>query len=395
MEAQTTKQAELIEAAETTPLAEFTTTVGAMRSVLSRMGKVVSNNAYIPILGTVLMETGRSGVTVTGTDCDETLSIDMPAEPADMGKGVCIGAKDLKTCLLKRKAASVLSIAASSTLYKRGVEIISVSVSVDGANFKFGGLPQSDFPRNMQIVDGNTVAFPTETLVDAFSDMVPFMSKEETRFYLNGLYLAKTEAGLVRTVATDGHKLGKHDSAEAWPFEVDGVIVPRLAVGTILRVLKKQSSTVSLSVTKDAVVIAGDDFRFQTKTIDGTFLDYERVIPEYNSANPNIVLRAGEIRDAMTIVTTPSMCATFDFNAETVTSKDAGGNAAIEVPLYVITKNEAAKQVAYNAAYVGQIMALFDADHDVTFNYPDEKSPTRIECADWPEFLAVLMPMRI
>jgi DNA polymerase-3 subunit beta len=244
---------------------QLTVSRGDFARLLADVSKVVEKRNTIPILSNIKLSASAEGsLRVTGTDLDIEISKSTGATVAEAGE-ITVNASRLHAVVAKLAAGEV-----SLTLDEH-----TLIIKAGRSRFTLPTLPASDFPE-MNRGDGFS---SFEIDINALLAPVKFsISTEETRYYLNGIFLHKIGES-VRAVSTDGHKLGCHDSS---PMEFGpkfaGVIIPRKTV-EILSILK---GAVQVSVSPQKIMFAADDTIVVSKLIEGTFPDYERVIPSNN-----------------------------------------------------------------------------------------------------------------
>jgi DNA polymerase-3 subunit beta len=156
-----------------------------------------------------------------------------------------------------------------------------------GAKLDFGGLrvsmeglPVSEFPEMEMTGKRIEWDMPTADFRAALEAVAFAISTEETRYYLNGIYMHMPEAGTLRMVATDGHRLGRHDVSVPMTEAIPGVIVPHKCVKHLLKLTGKGSpDTLKVIVNTVKVMFIIGNVTVLSKLIDGTFPDYNRVMP--------------------------------------------------------------------------------------------------------------------
>jgi DNA polymerase-3 subunit beta len=216
------------------------------------------------------------------------------------------------------------------------------------------------------------------------------MSTEETRYYLNGVFLHSTPAGIA-AVATDGHKLAKVvlDRKEAFP----AVIVPRKAVGEVVKSLSENPVTVSVSQTK--IRFKSGNTIVVTKVIDGTFPDYTRVIPTDNVNS--FVVDAVAMRDASERV---AMVAEDKTRAVAITVGDGVIGLKSQAPNSEAMDEVDAEvdgeyvRIGFNSKYLAEALRGCDGGN-VTIRYKDAGAPCLILPDSDPGLLMLIMPMRV
>jgi DNA polymerase-3 subunit beta len=375
----------------------------ALASALASFKRVVNKRESIPVLSNVLMRSDAAGAVIEGTDLDIRLRAIIPGAIADDAFALTVPAH-LALDLAKRAASDDVTITQG-----------------DLAGFDFGGhvaklqtLPVDDFP---SLNFSGDVRAEFEADADAFREgleAVAFaMSTEETRYYLNGAYLhtatAADGARIWRLVATDGHRLARHDLAGcAVPEGVDhGVILPSKAVAVLLDLLKPvyegkgkakvRTSPASLSITlncsKARFVFGGYDL--VVKLVDGTFPNYGRVIPTGNSIHATFDpdAFAAMIRRVSAVSSERGRAVKLDFDGgaimASVRNPDAGDTSDI---MTADAHDGRPLEIGFNARYLLDVM-----DHlsgPITIKMADAGTPTLFTGSD-PRTLIVLMPMRV
>lgn len=348
-----------------------------MSRLLTQVTKVVNSRNTIPILDTVRLVAADGKLTATATDLDIEVTGAIPCEGS---LAVCVDAKMLASIVGKLPEGDI------DVELKDG----GLAIKAGRSRFKLQTLSVDDFPSFA--ADG----FTAELQVDLASLCAPVqfaISTEETRYYLNGIYLHTLDGTLV-AVATDGHRLAKNSGNEnAVPSSVaqfDGIIIPRKAVGLI----PKGAITVALSATK--IRFTSGDTVITSKLIDGTYPDYQRVIPQDNDRV--ITFDAGAMAKAAERVSVVATDRTRGVKislapdqATLAVNNPESGSADEEVS--VDYKGEPI-EVGFNSAYLSELVGQFPAG-EIRMSMADAGSPAVFTSDAAPGMLAVLMPMRI
>jgi DNA polymerase-3 subunit beta len=359
---------------------------------LSHVQSVVERRNTIPILSNVLIEAGAEGsVRVMATDLDLQVVETMGAVSVEGAGAITVSAHLLFDIARKLPDGSQVSLETADN---------RMTVKAGRSRFSLPTLPRDDFP---MIVEGDlptSFEMPARTLAELIDRTRFAISTEETRYYLNGIFLHVTEEDL-KAAATDGHRLARFtlprpDGAEGMP----DVIVPRKCVGELRKLLEERLDTnveVDLSASKIRFTLGGEDGVVLTsKLIDGTFPDYTRVIPTGNDKLLKLDPRSfyeGVDRVA-TIATEKTravkMALENDRVTLSVTSPD-NGTAAEEVPA---DYSAAGFEIGFNANYLKDILSQIDGD-TVELHLADAGAPTLIRQDEKSRALYVLMPMRV
>lgn len=364
----------------------------ALVKALGHVQSVVERRNTIPILSNVLLHADGGSLTLTATDLDIEISESAPADVARKGS-TTVSALTLYEIVRRLPEGAQIRLELQQ-------EEGRLQVSAGRSQFALAVLPQEDFPTLTTTDAGVQFSVATADLVRLFDKSRFAMSQEETRYYLNGVYLHAYSDGakkLLRAASTDGHRLARLDAPlPSGADKMPGVIVPRKAVAEIGRLLADAEETVNIAVSETKIRFSFGAGHLTSKLIDGSFPDYERVIPK-NNAN---VLRV-ETKDfaqAVDRVATISadrtrsikMAIENDRLRLTVNNPEAG--SALE-ELSADYGGEAL-EIGFNARYLLDIAGQVDGA-TMTFRLADPASPSIVVDEDDPRALYVLMPLRV
>ena len=362
-------------------------------AALARADKVVERRNTIPILANLRLRANPGGLHVTATDLDIEIGQDIPAEVA-AGGGTTAPAHTLFEIVRKLPDGAQIHV---ETAGDGG----TLTVKAGRSRFTLQTLAETEYPEPARMTDGIEIALPGATLAAALARVEFAISTEETRYYLNGIHMRRVEAEgepRLALVATDGHRLSLVTLSAPVPDSLPGVIIPRKAVDQLKRLAEladKADLRMEVSTSRLAAQAAG--VRITTKLIDGTFPDYERVIPR---ANPRIAtLHAEHLAAAVdrvgTIASDRSRAVKFTWRdgelAVSATNPEAG-----EATDTVDCRFDGEElQTGFNARYVADVLGSFGGKGEIQFALADPGSPTLVRHPDDPHALCVLMPMRV
>ncbi|MGY6636363.1 MAG: DNA polymerase III subunit beta [Erythrobacter sp.] len=362
---------------------------------LSHVQSVVERRNTIPILSNVLIDASDGGsVRVMATDLDLQVVETMSAASVEQPGAITVSAHLLFDIARKLPEGSQVSLTTQEN---------RLEVKAGRANFKLPTLPRDDFPI---IVEGDlptSFELPARQLAEMIDRTRFAISTEETRYYLNGIFLHVTDEDepLLKAAATDGHRLARFtlprpEGAAGMP----DVIVPRKAVGELRKLLDEAMDgnvLIDLSASKIRFTLGGEGGVVLTsKLIDGTFPDYSRVIPTANDkllkVDPKL-FRSGVDRVA-TIATEKTRAVKIGLENDkvtlSVTSPD-NGTATEEV---MADYGAEGMEIGFNANYLKDILDQIEGD-SVEMHLADAGAPTLIRQNDASPALYVLMPMRV
>jgi DNA polymerase III subunit beta len=359
---------------------------------LSHVQSVVERRNTIPILSNVLIEAAGDGtVKLMATDLDLQVVESMGAVSVESPGAITVSAHLLFDIARKLPDGSQVSLETADN---------RMTVKAGRSRFSLPTLPRDDFP---MIVEGDlptSFELPGATLAQLIDRTRFAISTEETRYYLNGIFIHVTDEEL-RAAATDGHRLARFtiarpDGAEGMP----DVIVPRKCVAELRKLLEESLDSnvlVDLSASKIRFTLGGESGVVLTsKLIDGTFPDYSRVIPTGNDKLLKLDPRSfWEGVDRVATIATEKtravkMALETDKVTLSVTSPD-NGTAAEEVPA---SYTSAGFEIGFNANYLKDILGQIEGD-TVELHLADAGAPTLIRQDDKSPALYVLMPMRV
>lgn len=344
----------------------------ALVAALTQATKAVESRNTYPILANVLLSADNGRLTIRATDLDIEITTSAPATgtlPITTAP-----AKTLLDIAKRMPAGSEITLA---------VEADQLLVKSGRSRFKVATIDSEAFPELKQPEYTTTATLDLAALV---APVTFAMSNEETRFYLNGVFL-HTSGGRLRAVATDGHRLAAVFGPE---LSIDqGIIVPRKTVGLI------PEGQVTVDIGEGRIRLTAGDTVIVSKLVEGSFPDYERVIPKGND-KPVTLDRQGLLSAVERVGVFASERAgkavRWDVAPGQVLLSVSGddGQASDEVATDYTGEPFV---ISYNARYLSEILRAVEGDK-VTFEIRDGGSPARIVGSN-PDWCGVLMPMRV
>jgi DNA polymerase-3 subunit beta len=359
---------------------------------LAQAQSVVERRNTIPILANVLIEAEGAQVSFRATDLDIEV-VDRAAAMVERAGSTTVSAVMLHEIARKLPDGALVSLADDPAAGR-------LAVTAGRSSFSLATLPKEDFPVMASSEYTTNFAAKAPELRRLFDKAKFAISTEETRYYLNGVYMhvAQGENGKVlRCVATDGHRLARIDAplpegAEGMP----GVIVPRKTVGELRKLLDDDDASIAVSVSETKVRFATPAITLTSKVIDGTFPDYTRVIPTGNTRR--LEVDASEFAKAVDRVATVSsersravkLALDEDRLILSVNAPDSG---AAEEELAVAYGDERL-EIGFNAKYLLEIASQVDRENAV-FLFNTSVDPTLMREGNDTSAVYVVMPMRV
>ena len=359
---------------------------------LNHVHRVVERRNTIPILSNVLLKVDGATLDLKATDLDLEVT-EATATNIEQAGSTTVPAHLLYDIVRKLPDGAEILLAVEP-------EGATMTVASGRSKFTLQCLPESDFP-DLTAGAFNHIFRLASTDLKMLIDRTQFaISTEETRYYLNGIFMHTIEeAGSLklRAVATDGHRLALADiDAPAGSEGMPGLIIPRKTVGKLQKLVDDSdvAVTVELSEAKIRFTIGG--VVLTSKLIDGIFPDYQRVIPTGN--DKELKIECAPFRAAVDRVSTISsergraVKLTLSEGLLTLTVNNPDSGSATE-ELAVGYENDAL-EIGFNAKYLLDITAQLDGT-DAVFMLADPGSPTLVRDTSEEGALYVLMPMRV
>ncbi len=373
---------------------KFSIDRAALLIALQHVHSVVERRNTIPILSNVLIEAKEDGVYLTATDMDIAV-----IEKVDLDKSEVIQLGTVTTSAqmlydIVRKLPDNIKVEFLSEKNDRlGIKALSSS-------FALNCLPSEDFPSISQEDFKYSFNIDSIALIRLLDKTSFAMSLEETRYYLNGIYLHAIKEDNIhklRTVATDGHRLSRVDmNLPEGADGIPGVIIPRKTILEIRKILEDHTGNINLSLSETKIRLSFNNVILTSKLLDGTFPDYSRVIPEQN--DKLVTISNQSISEAVDRVSTVSTDKTraikININKENLvisaTNPDKG--SASEYVDIVYDGDEV--EIGFNSKYVLDVARQIKGN-EIIIKLSDSVSPTLVYDKDDKEVLFVLMPMRV
>ncbi len=359
---------------------------------LSHIQSIVEKRNTIPALSNVRIEAKNSFIDFKATDMDIEITEIVDASVSENG-AITAPAHMLYDIVRKLPDGSDIEITYPDA---KG----ALCIASGRSKFSLSTIAVEDFP----VVSDDVLPINFEINKDELKTLIDrtqfSASIEEARYYLNGLYVhAKNEGEtkVLRVVATDGHRLACAESPLPNGAEkLEGVIIPRKSVLEIRKLLDDASiENIKISLSENKIKISLDNITLFSKLLDGTFPDYERVIPTDNNKILEVnVKELATAVDRISVVTerTRGIRLTASTNHVTITATNAElGNAVEELEA---TYDKETIDTGYNFRYLLDILAQIKGE-EVRLSLSSNSAATVINDTSDNSAIYVLMPMRI
>lgn len=369
--------------------------------VVNYVQAIVERKVANPSLGNLLLvATEDQHLQVTATDLDIMSNASTVANVEQAGS-LTVPAVTLYDILRKLPESEQVSL-------KFDASTNQLLLKTSNASFKLPVLPAHEFPSFNQTDFTHHYTASTAQLRDLIDQIRFAMSTEETRYYLNGIYLHPVEKDtngeeeaeptkMLAAVATDLHRLAYSIAPELTiPQDLPGVIVPRKTVNEIRRLLEGLDTEIQLSVSTQKIRFTCTEFTLVSKLIDGIFPDYQAVIPANNDKVAVIdrkqFIKAIELVTIVTEEKTSGIKLKLNHNHLTISASNSHNFAGQEV--LTINYEGPELELGFNPRYLLDVAQVINHD-DVQLFLSSPSAPIIVKDMAQPEQLYLVMPMRV
>ena len=358
---------------------------------LGHVQSVVERRNTIPILSNVKIEAAEGRLTLNATDMDLDM-VDSVAANVEAPGATTVSAHTLYDIVRKLPEGSQVELNALGDG--------QMQLSAGRSRFTLSCLPTDEFP----VLSGgelphnfNVTAAELRSLIDRTKFAI---STEETRYYLNGIYLHKADrdgGDVLRAVATDGHRLASVEAPlPAGAENLPGVIVPRKTVTELRKLIDESGDEVAISMSESKIRFSFDNAVLTSKLIDGTFPDYQRVIPSGNDKDMevNCKLFSDAVDRVSAISSEKSRAIKLVLSSGLLAlSASSPEHGSAEEEIEVNYQGDSV-EIGFNSAYLLDITRQIEGE-TAQVSLADGNSPTILREIDDASALYVIMPMRV
>ncbi len=362
---------------------------------LSHIHGIVEVRHTLPILSNIILEAKDDKLILSSTNLDIYCSDKIKAEVIKSGE-VSVSAVTFFEIIKRLPSGSEVLM-----IMEEGEN--EIRLTCGRSRFNLSTLKTDDFP----IISDNDLStnfvLSADELIRIIDKTKFAVSNEETRYYLNGIFLHKAERNSIqflRAVATDGHRLAQYDIPLPQGAEdITGIIIPKKTIYELRKVLDDANGDVSVSLNENKIKFSFNDLKVVSKVIDGTFPDYTKVIPQKN--DKNFKTNNSDLKNAIDRVSAVAaneeskskaikFCIENNLLSLSVESQSKGSaNEMIDVN-YSGDKVD----IGFNSKYIIDICNEVDGD-EISISLSDSISPAIILDKTDENLFFVLMPMRI
>ena len=358
---------------------------------MARVNSVIERRKTIPILSNALIRASGESLEFVATDLDMEVTDIIAIDQIDKDGEITVPAQTLHDIARKLPSTATISLYVGDSG--------QMEIKSGRSSFTIPTLPSGDFPQMTSSSFDCNFSICAADFKEILDRTKFAVSTEVTRYYLNGIYFHIKDGNLV-AVATDGHRLAlSRIKAPAGSEEMQGVIVPRKTIAEIRRLIDglPKDADLKISVSDTKIKFEIDNVKLVSKLIDGTFPDYDRVVPK---SNPHkMVVNGADFRAAVdrvaTISSEKSRSIVFDINAERlkIEANGTGGMGAAHEDMD--TEYEGADlRIGFSSKYLTDTLMQIESNQAV-FYFDSPASPALVLDPDSEGSLFVLMPLRV
>jgi DNA polymerase-3 subunit beta len=360
---------------------------------LSRVQNIVERKNTVPILSNVLIDGTGDKLKMLATDMEVGISGFLEASVKSQGS----------VTLSARKLFEIIKELPSESSVAVQVKEDNISeITCGSSSFELKGLPADDYPSLPTYEEGNFLTLNAENFKDMIKKTIYAASTDETRYNLTGILFEMEEEedgkGILRLVATDGHRMAKVEKgAEGNIRPGESVVIPRKSLNEVRKLLEEgDDEMVEVDFQKQHGVFRKDSIVLTTRLIDMSFPNWKQVVPEERvfvaEADRESMIHA--IRRVSLLSSERSRAIKFAFTSGKVTvhiNNPDLGTATETVP---VTYDGDDVEVTFNARYMLDTLSSMNVE-TVELGLKDELSPCVISQKGQEDYISVIMPMRI
>lgn len=357
-----------------------------LQEKLSNIQNIVEKRNTMPILSHFLLDANKGGASISATDLETALR-----EPISIKVE-----KEGRICIPARKMFEIVR-EVEGDLVCESVDEQWLKIKSGASSFRLACLSSKEFPAWPGMEDMEEIVIPAKTLAELIEKTVYSAGESDTRYTLNGLLFHVTPQGRLSAVGTDGHRLATLSrNIEGRLSEEKKMIVPRKAAAELRKVLDKTDSGIRMTLSRNHVLFTVGEIQFLTRLIEGTYPNYEQVIPASNDKrvviNRELFSRALRRVSLMAKDKTNAVKMDLDDNKITVTSSNPDmGEATDEI---AVEYRGEKLTLGLNAKYFLDIIDSVSSER-IMLDMQGALHPVLIRDEQDPEYRCVIMPMRI
>jgi len=355
-----------------------------LEDVLTKAKSATEKKSALPVLNNFKLLATEDRLIIYATDLENFLVLNLPARVEVPGE----------TSANADKLTSIVKSLSSAEVYME-LEEDKLIIKGGKSQFKLVCGDPSEFPEFPEVVCKD--AIPSGLLSKGISKVEYAISKEDTRYALQGMYVGSKE-GRLHFVGSDGHRLALY-MPEGVSFEEE-LLLSRKSLKVLERLLKDTIGSVEVGKDENFAHVKGENWSLSVRLLEGEYPDYMAVIP--TDYRLNVLLDRAEFESALKRLSAIASASAFpvklSFSSEIILmeiSEPEFGEGSDEVQIESLSAMEP-MDIGFNGKYLLEALGEFDSDR-VYLKAIDADSPVILESANLEKdpYLCVIMPMRL
>jgi len=359
---------------------------------LSRVQSIVERKNTVPILSNVLIDGNGEKLRMQATDMEVGISGFVEAAVRSKGS-VTLSARKLFEIIKELPGEAMVEL--------QVLDENNAQITCGTSSFELKGLPAGDYPSLPSFEDGEFMKLDAENFKEMIRKTIYASSTDETRYNLTGILFQmeqKEGEGLLRLVATDGHRLALVEKKATGNIrDGESVVIPRKSLNEVKRLLEEgEGEEVEVDFKKQHGVFKKDSTVLTTRLIDMAFPNYTQVIPADRTVTAEVpredMIHA--IRRVQLLSSERSRAIRFSFGPNKMTIHINNPDLGMASETVAADYKGDALEVTFNARYMLDTLTSMESE-TVEVSINDELSPCVLSQKGAQDYLAVIMPMRI
>ncbi len=361
----------------------------AFLKVLNHVSSIVDTRSTIPILSNIFIKCENNIIEIRSTDMDISIREFVSVDSSKNGEAT-VNSRILTDIIRKTKKNSIIK------LKTEGSRLI---IHSENSVFELNALSADDFPNFTLLDQSNSFNLSVEEIKRIFNKTKFAISSEETRYYLNGIYLhtiALDDQNILKAVATDGHRLAKTETLLKSKSIISGIILPRKFILQLDKILGDFEGDIKIVCTDTQVSFETETFIIISKLIDGKFPDYEKVIPLTNDKlleiESELFFNAVDRVSTVNQDKTPTVKLAFDSNSVKIMATSTDSNKGDEE--VIASYSSSPLEILFNSKYVLDLRDIIESPN-IKLELLNQSSPVIVKDPEDKSSIYILMPMRV
>lgn len=354
--------------------------------------KAIAQRSTVSVLETICFEIVENNLVLRSNDLEIAIE---QVVPVDLHKDLPF---PVQSVLIKGKTISgILSKIPSQTITIEVDASYRFKIIGKGVNYDIMGMSSDDFPVLPEIAHGEHLQLSAEELKNITRCTLFSVSSDETKPFLNGVFL-KSDQHVLSFVATDGFRLSLKQISIQTVINPVSVIIPVKAMSELSKIvaLLDNDSPINVVISKTQVVFFSENFKLVSRVIEGHFPDYKQVIPATSSYQVKLARRdfIDACDRAMIIASVSNFVVRLKFEENTLLlrANASMGEFREELP-FVRTKGEGTVKISFNVKLILEGVRALDSD-DIELDFNEGLSPCTIRAAGQQDYVYLAMPIR-